>query len=126
MELSQLLVYGLLAAGFLLFNYVLQRAMQRARQRQELERAQQPEAASSSEIEPIDAGWGRTPTLDRGPAAAPVDAARRAEANTAAPAPLSRRPAPKPLFRSRHDLRRAIIVMTVLGPCRALEPHDRG
>jgi hypothetical protein len=125
MDFSQLLVYGLLIAGFLLFNYVLQRAAQRARQRQEQERAQQPEAAPSPEIEPIESGWGRTPTMDRRSAAASVEATRRVEANAAPPAPPPRRPVPKPLFRSTHDLRRAIIVMTVLGPCRALEPHDR-
>ena len=28
------------------------------------------------------------------------------------------------LFRSRRDLRRAIILMTVLGPCRANDPED--
>lgn len=123
MDISQLLVYGLLVGGFLLFNYVLQRAVQRARQRQEQERAQQPEAAPPLEIEPVESGWGRTPTMDPRSAAAPVEATRRPEAN-AVPPPTRRR-APTPLFRSTHDLRRAIIVMTVLGPCRAVEPHDR-
>jgi hypothetical protein len=28
------------------------------------------------------------------------------------------------LFRSRRDLRRTIIAMTILGPCRADDPHD--
>lgn len=41
---------------------------------------------------------------------------------------LSRRNQPRrSLFRSRRDLRRAIILMTVLGPCRANDtPDDRG
>ena len=124
MDISQLLVYGLLIAGFLLFNYLLQRAAQRARQRQEHEQAQQQEAPPSPDDEQIDSGWGRRPAVDHRSTSGSAEAMRRVETSAAAAAPPSRRPSPKTLFRSTHDLRHAIIVMTVLGPCRALEPHD--
>ena len=125
MDRSQLLIYGLLIVGFLLFNFLLRRAAKRAREQQEHERAQQEELAPSPADEPIEYGWGRGPQADRQPAALPVEPARRFEMNPAAPPLPLHRPAPRALFRSRNDLRRAIVVMTVLGPCRALEPHDR-
>jgi hypothetical protein len=40
----------------------------------------------------------------------------------AAPPPPA---ATRRLFRTRQDLRHAIVLMTVLGPCRALEPHEQ-
>ena len=119
---SELLLYGLLIAGFLLFNYVMQRLAKKARQQQEQERAQQPEAAPSPEDEPPEDIWVRRPQPDLLAAAAPVEPARRVETIAAAPAPPPRRTAPRALFRSRQDLRHAIVVMTVLGPCRAQEP----
>jgi hypothetical protein len=46
--------------------------------------------------------------------------------NLSEPAPSRRRHAIKrSLFRTRRDLRRTIILMTVLGPCRAVEPPER-
>jgi hypothetical protein len=60
------------------------------------------------------------------PAPSPIPNARI----KASPAPaqiLLRRPAhtrARALFASRSDLRRAIILMTVLGPCRGAEPAD--
>ncbi len=122
MEVSQLLVYALLIAGFMLFNFVLQRAARRARALQEQERARQEALADAAAATPLDdTVWGREPHADRQP-----------EAGTGEPAPAAGTPAvPLPvrrhvaLFRNTDDLRRAVVAMTVLGPCRALDPPTR-
>ena len=119
---SELLVYGLIIAGFLLFNYLARRLAQKAREQQEAaERAaaQAPPAEAEGELEDV---WGRAPAAR--PAALRVPEQR-------APAPVAAPPLEQPaatrhrLFRTRQDLRRAIVLMTVLGPCRALEPHEQ-
>ena len=122
---SELLVYGLIIAGFLLFNYLAQRLAKKAREQQEAaereaaerEAAQAPPVAQQEALEDI---WGRLP-------AAPVTAVQMPEqrqAPRAAPPP-GRPAATRRLFRTRQDLRHAIVLMTVLGPCRALEPPDQ-
>jgi hypothetical protein len=120
----ELLVYGLIVLGFLLFNNLMQ-AVKRARQQQEEEWAQQQRAAPPPDDEPLEYIWGPRPQTDLPAAAAHLKPAPRVEAIAARPAAPSRPAAPRELFRSRQDLRHAVVVMTVLGPCRALEPHDR-
>ena len=39
-----------------------------------------------------------------------------------APAPRRTRRAPTPVFRTKAELRRAIVLMSILGPCRGSEP----
>ena len=122
---SELLVYGLIIAGFLLFNYLAQQLAKKAREQQEAaareaaeqEAAQAPPAALEEALEDI---WGRPP-------AAPVAAMQVPEPR---PAPRGVPPPSPPaatrrLFGSRQDLRHAIVLMTVLGPCRALEPPEQ-
>jgi hypothetical protein len=115
---SDLLIYVLIIAGVLLFNYVMQQLAKKARQQQEEQAGgAQAESSPPSEDEPLEDIWGRPPPLETvGPAAR----APRVEA----PAVPERRAAAGLLFRTRHDLRHAVVVMTVLGPCRALEPPD--
>jgi hypothetical protein len=120
----ELLIYGLIFLGFVLFNNVMQ-AVKRSRQQQEHERAQQQEAAPPPEDEPMEYLWGQTPQPDAPPAAAYVEPGPRVEA-IATPAPSPRLTAPRALFRSTQDLRHAIVVVTVLGPCRALKPYGEG
>jgi len=122
---SQLLIYGLVIAGFLLFNYFMQRMSRRA---QEQERAQAREAASAPpEDEPLEDIWGSR----RASAAAPPEPmavavlAPAPDAPADAPRKAHRSAAARRLFRTRRDLRRAVVMMTVLGPCRALEPPGR-
>ncbi len=113
---SELLLYGLLIAGFLLFNYVMQRLSKKAQQEQAEALPPPPGAGPPEDI------WGRASAVP--PATpepvAPAVPAQRAEA----PAQPRRRTASGILFRTRKDLRHAVVLMTVLGPCRALEPHD--
>lgn len=117
---SELLVYGLIIAGFLLFNYLAQQLAKKAREQREAaerEAAQAPPVALQEALEDI---WGRHP-------AAPVAATQVPEQR---PVPRGVPPPARPaatrrLFRNRQDLRHAIVLMTVLGPCRALEPPEQ-
>jgi len=119
---SELLLYGLIVAGFLLFNYVTQQLAKKTRQ--EEERALPHEAASSPEGARLEDIRGREPEADLPVAVGPLEPARRIESIFAVPALLPRRVARGALFRDRQDLRQAVVGMTVLGPCRALEPPD--
>ena len=116
---SELLVYGLIIAGFLLFNYLARRLAQKAREQQEAAEqaaAQAPPAEAEGEFEDV---WGRSPAVQ--PATIHAREPRAPVPVVASPPPAATRG----LFRTRQDLRHAIVLMTVLGPCRALEPHER-
>lgn len=116
---SELLLYGLIIAGFLLFNYLAQKLARKAREQQaaaEQAAAQAQPVEAEAELEDV---WGRSPAAQ--PATRHVPE-QRAPVPAVAPPP---RAATRGLFRSRQDLRHAIVLMTVLGPCRALEPHER-
>ena len=123
MGTNELLIYGLLIVGYLLFNYFMQQVAKRARERQEQAAQQQEAAPSAIEDEPAEYLWGRKPGAES--PAVPTDIGSRPRVEPiATPAPAPRVTAPHALFRSTADLRHAIMVMTVLGPCRALEPYD--
>lgn len=112
---ARLLIIGLIIAGFMLFNRFAQQAAKRLREQQEAaEREAAAQAAADAEEELEDV-WGRP--------VAPLETAPAPRVVPAAPALAPR--AAHSLFRTPQDLRHAIIVMTVLGPCRALEPPDR-
>jgi hypothetical protein len=66
-------------------------------------------------------GWEPAPTPPRRSLAESRDAGERRSA--AATVGRRRR---APLFRSREDLRRGVVLMTVLGPCRSAEPYSAG
>lgn len=110
------LIYILIFGAILLFNYVMQQA---ARRRQsELPRDEPPQD------EPLPEIWGRAPPI---PAALPVPAAsvepvRRSEAPSASSPLPRRRFARRSLMGTRREVQNAIVIATILGPCRALEP----
>ncbi|HEX6318219.1 MAG TPA: hypothetical protein VFZ84_05040 [Burkholderiales bacterium] len=109
------LLYVLAIVGFFLFNMLAQRA---ARRRQQAEQAAQPEPVAEETLEDV---WGRTPAPP--PAPAPVV--------LAPPPPPPVRAAPRrmhpvrALLNDPRDLRRAVVLMMVLGPCRAQEPPEQ-
>jgi hypothetical protein len=115
---SELLFLGLIIAGFMLFNYLAQQVAKKAREQQEAAAAAPP----PPEDEPLEDVWGRAPAP---PPAAPAPVARAVPPPQARPPLPPRRRSVARLFRTRKDLRHAIVLMTVLGPCRALEPHER-
>lgn len=117
----ELLILFLIIAGFMLFNHLAQKAAKRLREQQQAaERDAAARAAGApEEEEPLEDIWGR-PVSPPPPPPAPIETVPAPLVVHAAPAPPRR--AAHPLFRTPQDLRRAVIVMTVLGPCRALEP----
>jgi hypothetical protein len=127
-SIPDIVVYGLIVAAFLLFNYVVQRLANKSRRQQqqdaELERLAQAQAAAE---QPQDYAWGRAPDAAPLPVEAPrVVTYEMAPAAAAAALDVPARPdaVARNLLRSRNELRHAIVLMTVLGPCRALEPYD--
>jgi hypothetical protein len=54
----------------------------------------------------------------------PSERTRAPDLRETLPPPRSGRSGKRSLFRNRRDLRRAIILMTVLGPCRAADSTD--
>jgi hypothetical protein len=121
---SELLFLALIIGGFMLFNYVAQQLAKKAREQQQAAEAEPAAEVSAPPPgdEPLEDIWGRAPVT---PPTAPAPVAGVPEPRTAPPRPLpSRRRSRARLFRTRKDLRHAIVLMTVLGPCRALEPHE--
>ena len=125
----ELLFYAALFVVILLFNYAARRAASQRQQPQpqqetpeyskyEAPPPQQPYARDESRSE----FWGVQPgAAPRPSAAVPVERARA----TAPVALRSTRYACRSLLGSKRDLRRAIVLMTVLGPCRSSESSQR-
>ncbi len=117
------LLYILVIGAILLFNYVMQQA---ARRRQSELPQDEPPQDEPPQDEPLPDIWRRAPTT---PAALPVLAAsvesvRRSEAPTDSSARPRRRFARSSLMGTRQDVQNAFVIATILGPCRAYEPHD--
>jgi hypothetical protein len=116
------LLYMLAIAGFVLFNFFLQKAQRRQQEEAAAGEAAQPQPAEaeSLEDEPPQDYWGRGPALPQVAPAPPVHRARAVEV----PRPRRRHPV-RALLSDPRDLRRAVVLTMVLGPCRAQEPPDR-
>ncbi len=125
-----MLIYILVIAGILIFNYLAQRAA--AKRQQEEPASGEPPA----QPDPFEEIFGRKGSIPAGelppeslpalvrvyeapPAPVPVAEARRVAVSAAAP---RRRSAARALLQGKGNLQRAVVVMTVLGPCRAMEP----
>ena len=109
-----LLVLGFIA--LVLLNYFTQRA---ARRRAQQEKAQPAPAPAPIEEEPPEELWGRSAATPS-PPPAPVLVPRPA------PPPAAPRLHPvRALLKDKRDLRRAFVLVMVLGPCRAQEPSGR-
>jgi hypothetical protein len=116
------LLYVLGFIAIVLFNFIAQRAARRRQQAEEAQAAPPPaQPAAPPPEEPLEDIWGRTPAAARAPA--PV--ARVAPLPAPSAEPSRRRFPVRALLDDRRGLRRAIILMTVLGPCRAQEPPPR-
>jgi len=148
MGLFELLVYGFMFGAFLLFNYVSQQAARRRReqQRQEQEAVEAQrgyaQEAGVPIADPLGQAWGRAPEAVPyevapyevvAPALREEVLAQARRVAAAAPRPVfepparvGRRRTKRHFLRTRQDLRDAVVAMTVLGPCRALQPYDPG
>jgi len=114
------LLYVLAFAGFILFNYLVSRAARRRQQEEQAEAAAQP-APLPAEEEPFEDYWGRAAAP--APARAPAVVSQPVRAAPPAPPPPHLHPV-RALLNDKRDLRRAVILMMVLGPCRAQEPLE--
>lgn len=119
----ELLVYGALFLAILLFNYATRRMRQRPQPQDAAPEYEGPsEDPPSAEYESSEEFWGRVqPSAAVAPLApAPDDRVERPRPPD--PALLRRkRHTRRSLLGSKRDLRRAIVLMTVLGPARATE-----
>jgi len=128
MGLSDFVIYALIFAVLIGYTVLKEYLSRQAAQRrpglpgpQGVE--QQPAPAPPQEV--TDTQWGRAPAPERAMPRAKPDAWRTAHGSAQ---PRDRGASPQrarhPLFRNRQQLRHAIVVMTVLGPCRAQQPYD--
>jgi hypothetical protein len=126
------LIYIIIFIGIVLFNVFAQRA---ARRRQAEQAAQAPPADALEEPSPdetiLEDVWGRRPEAP--PPPLPVYAPRPASpAATPAAPPTAGKGAGRPrhpvrsLLAGKRDLRRAVVLTMVLGPCRSQERGDDG
>ena len=126
MSTSELLVYGLVVAGFLLVNYVMQRLANKARQQQQGEASGAPPQPQEGEEELADYSWGRAPVAQPAayePPQTPVPVYAAPPAQPVEPGTRIH-PAARRLLHDGRQVRHAIVLMTVLGHCRAIEPYD--
>ena len=107
------LIYVLMFAAVVLFQYLIKRFAPREQQEpaQDEQLAQIPE-----EVQPA-------------PASAPVSDVAfghfgRTEAPSVSSAPSRRRFSRRSLLGTRQEVQNAIVIATILGPCRAYQPHD--
>ena len=121
-------LYFLAIVGFLVFNHLVQRATRRRQEEAARQAPAPPEEPPSVEPEhewSDDNTWGRAPVpASAVMAPAPPEPATR---RRLAPAPeLRRRVHPvRAMLSDRHELRRAVVLTIVLGPCRAQQAPDR-
>lgn len=115
MDYVDLVVYGLLVLGFLLLS-LLPPWLKHRRQ-----------GDGAAGVEPIpraeaglDAQWGRDPRRD--PRRVSPDAGKHAP-RTSAEHAARPRAGQGPRLRGAKDLRDAIVLTAILGPCRAKEPY---
>lgn len=119
------LIYVLIFAAIMLFQFMMKKLERKARQEQEGQPAQQDsipeEYVARTYEEPAETA------APSAPPSVPKLAARhfvRTDATKAAP-PLSRRRFSRgSLMGNRRDVQNAMVIAAILGPCRAFEPHD--
>ena len=107
-----LFVLGFVA--LVLLNYLTQRAARRGAQ---LEKTQAAPAPPPAEEEPSQEVWGRSATTPSPPPAAAL-------IRPPVPSPAAPRLHPlRALLNDKRELRRAFVLVMVLGPCRAQDPE---
>ena len=116
------LLYVLIFLGIILFNLI---QGLRRRQQQAQAEAEAPEPAAQEDEPPLEDIWGRSPAPLPQARSAPPAPASAEPARPAAPRAPRRRHPLQTLLKDRRNLHHAIVLMTVLGPCRAQEPPER-
>lgn len=113
------LIYVLLFVGMLLVQYMLKRR----RGRQPQESSQDGGVAQpGAEMSPDFAGLEQDSAIAWGASRVAVDRLARPEAPPALRARPRHRFSRQSLMGTRRDVQNAVVIATILGPCRALEP----
>ena len=104
------LIYGLVFAAILLFQYLMKRFGPQEQLPEIPEDLMETETPTASSVFSGDAShFGRTGT---------------SRASASPPTPPRRRFSRRSLMGTRRDMQNAIVIAAILGPCRAFEPHD--
>lgn len=107
------LIYGLIFAAIVLFQFMMKRMGQ-----------QQPqESAPDEDLLEIPEEVTQTAPVFSVPNLA-VGHFGRTEAAKAAPPLARRRFSRRSLMGTRREVQNAVVIASILGPCRAFEPHD--
>jgi hypothetical protein len=120
------LLYVLAFIAIVVYNFFAQRAARRRKQQKEAQAEAvpaEPAPESSPQTELPEDVWGRRATAPT-PVPVPVPRLAPSPVRAAPPAPRRLHPA-RALLKDKRDLRRAVVLMMVLGPCRAQEPPER-
>ena len=117
------LLYALIIAAILLVEYLMKRFGGRSQPDDALQEAPIPEEQLPEREASVPGNWGRVPEVPAVSLAA-AEWAARLEAPAASAAIARQRSAARLQLNGGQDLRRAIIGMTLLGPCRAHEPPE--
>lgn len=117
------LLYALLFAAVLLVQYLMKRFGGRPQPDDALPEAHIPEEQPPEREASGPGNWGRVPEVPAVSLAAAEWAARLKAPADSAGVPRQRSAA-RSLLNGGQDLRRAIVGMTLLGPCRAQEPPE--
>ena len=112
-NLPEELIYVLIFGAILLFQYVMKRFGPRPRPQSPQEEPA-PEIPEQEQATPETSSVSTASDIRFGRAGAP-------SASIAFP---ERRFSRKALMANRRDVQNAIVIATILGPCRAYEPHD--
>ena len=107
------LIYVLIFAAILLFQYMMKRLGQQEPQ----------ESAQDERLPQIPEEVKETPAASS-VSRASVDQLGRPEAQGVSPRLTRRRYSRRLLMGTRREVQNAIVIATIVGPCRAFEPHD--
>ena len=117
------LIYVLIFGVILLVQYLMKRFGPQQQPDEAPQEAPLPQEQPAAQEELLPDIWGRAPAV---PAVLPVTASDIRFGRTAAPgasAPLQgHRFSRRALMGNRRDMQNAVVIATILGPCRALEP----
>lgn len=128
-ELPAELIYALIFGAILLFQYLIKRFGPQQQPDEAPQQAPLPPEKPAAQEEFLEDIWGRAPAVPAVSPAAAISDIRfgRAEAPGATvtlPGRRSRRFSRSALMGNRREVQNAIVIATILGPCRAFEPHD--
>ena len=112
-NLPEELIYGLIFGAVLLVQYLMKRLV-----------PQPQPSAPQDELAPEIAEQMQAALEDSSGAAAAETGFGRCPPRGTAPASGRRRFSRKALLANRRDVQNAIVIATIIGPCRAFEPHE--